>query len=219
MILADGSNLGGAGGSSTPSFKDLSGFLLSAMKGIRAQRIAHFALDPFALSSPATVSADSECDPSAAAGGSGKANGSGWKGTGASAKPAAAGAEKQTAGEGASKAKEENPPGQDCMSKVQYPFSELDKENWKTLKEEGQPIPGRPEAFEWRGRVLLQPRTDAAGRLVVEEAGTGEVIFRAAPIVGNAETGVRQGEGKERLHLSSSVARGASGDAAILVED
>jgi len=58
------------------------------------------------------------------------------------------------------------------------PFSAHDKETWKMLKEEGQPIPGRPEVFEWRGRVLLQPRTDAEGRLVVEEEGTGDVILR-----------------------------------------
>ena len=58
------------------------------------------------------------------------------------------------------------------------PFSAHDKELWKTLKEEGQPIPGRPEVFEWRGRVLLQPRQDDVGRLVVEEEGTGEVILR-----------------------------------------
>lgn len=32
--------------------------------------------------------------------------------------------------------------------------------------------------FEWRGRVLLQPRKDDAGRLVVEEERTGNVVFR-----------------------------------------
>jgi hypothetical protein len=63
-------------------------------------------------------------------------------------------------------------------SKGGTPFSAHDKELWKTLKEEGQPIPGRPEVFEWRGRVLLQPRQDDVGRLVVEEEGTGEVILR-----------------------------------------
>jgi hypothetical protein len=118
VILADGSNLGAAGGSSTPSFKDLSGFLLSAMKGIRAQRIAHFAVDPSVLSQPASLDAGSEFDPfsggprCAAAGGSGKAKGSGWKGTGASANPAAAGGG-QGAGVGASKAKHDRPQGQD----------------------------------------------------------------------------------------------------------
>ena len=58
IILADGSRIGGAGGSSTPSFRDLSGFLLSAMKSIRAQRVAHFAASgPSALSPPATLDA------------------------------------------------------------------------------------------------------------------------------------------------------------------
>jgi hypothetical protein len=63
-------------------------------------------------------------------------------------------------------------------SKGGTPFSAHDKELWKTLKEEGKPIPGRPEVFEWRGRVLLQPRQDDVGRLVVVEEGTGEVILR-----------------------------------------
>ena len=46
VILADGSEIGGAGGGGTPTFKQLSGFVLTALKGIRAQRLAHFAASP-----------------------------------------------------------------------------------------------------------------------------------------------------------------------------
>ena len=96
IILADGSRIGGAGGSSTPSFRDLSGFLLSAMKSIRAQRVAHFAASgPSALSPPATLDAG---------GGGSKDEGSGGKGKDASESRSPVGAQGTRAGEGASNA-------------------------------------------------------------------------------------------------------------------
>ena len=96
IILADGSRIGGAGGSSTPSFRDLSGFLLSAMKSIRAQRVAHFAASgPSALFPPATLDAG---------GGGSKDEGSGGKGKDASESRSPVGAQGTRAGEGASNA-------------------------------------------------------------------------------------------------------------------
>ena len=96
IILADGSRIEGAGGSSTPSFRDLSGFLLSAMKSIRAQRVAHLAASgPSALSPPATLDAG---------GGGSKDEGSGGKGKDASESRSPVGAQGTRAGEGASNA-------------------------------------------------------------------------------------------------------------------
>jgi hypothetical protein len=94
VILADGSHISGAGGSSTPSFRDLSGFLLSAMKSIRAQRVAHFAASgPSALSPPATLDAG---------GGGGKDEGSGWKWKDANESRSPVGAQVTRTGEDAS---------------------------------------------------------------------------------------------------------------------
>lgn len=55
VILADGSEIGGAGGGGTPTFKQLSGFVLTALKSIRAQRLAHFAASPDVPCPPGSV--------------------------------------------------------------------------------------------------------------------------------------------------------------------
>jgi hypothetical protein len=55
VILADGSEIGGAGGGGTPTFKQLSGFVLTALKSIRAQRLAHFAASPDVPCPPGNV--------------------------------------------------------------------------------------------------------------------------------------------------------------------
>jgi hypothetical protein len=43
----------------------------------------------------------------------------------------------------------------------------MEKQLWDSIFSESVAVPGRPEVFKWRGRVLLQPRMDDQGLCII----------------------------------------------------
>ena len=56
---------------------------------------------------------------------------------------------------------------------------------WQSIFKESKPVEGRPEVFQWRGRVLLQPQLSADGMCVIVEETTGSIVFKGLPPSGS----------------------------------
>ena len=54
---------------------------------------------------------------------------------------------------------------------------------WQSIFSESEPVEGRPEVFQWRGRVLQQPQMTADGLCVIVEEATGSIVFKGLPPV------------------------------------
>ena len=52
---------------------------------------------------------------------------------------------------------------------------------WSSILKDSEPVPGRPEVFAWRGKLLRQPTFGADGQCIIVDDTSGEVVFKGGP--------------------------------------
>jgi len=58
---------------------------------------------------------------------------------------------------------------------------EFDIQLWSSLMTEALPVDGRPDLFQWRGRLMRQPEPLADGGLVIIDDESGEIVYKGFP--------------------------------------